>query len=229
MAGGGKLRIAAKNISLSGEHNGDFVTITVTDTGIPDDVLKKIFDPFFTTKPIGKGTGLGLSQVHGFASQAGGFVSVESKLGTGTSISITLPRSVEQVAASEESGALHGTGTVLLVEDNPDVATSSTVLLEELGYRVRCVGDAEAALCEVERNGIDLVLSDVVMPGRMDGLGLARHLQRDHPSLPIVLTSGYSEAAVKSGGEFPILRKPYALHELSRALETAKTMANDRR
>ncbi len=109
-------------------------------------------------------------------------------------------------------------GTVLLVEDNPDVATASAGLLEQLGYSVRWVSDAEAALKELERDGIDLVFSDIVMPGKIDGLGLARAIKRKHPGLPILLATGYSEAAQNAPADFSILRKPYRLHELSRAL-----------
>jgi CheY-like chemotaxis protein len=188
-------------------------------SGIAPDILSKIFDPFFTTKAIGKGTGLGLSQVHGFAHQAGGTVRVASELGKGTTITILLPRKdaipvAKEVRVSETSGS----GTVLLVEDNPDVATVSAGLLEQLGYTVRRVANAEAALRELELDGIDLVFSDIVMPGKMDGLGLARHLRAVRPGLPILLTSGYSDAALNVRGDFPILRKPYEIHELSRAI-----------
>jgi CheY-like chemotaxis protein len=188
-------------------------------SGIAPDILSKIFDPFFTTKAIGKGTGLGLSQVHGFAHQAGGTVRVASELGKGTTITILLPRKdaipvAKEVRVSETGGS----GTVLLVEDNPDVAIVSAGLLEQLGYTVRRVANAEAALLELEFDGIDLVFSDIVMPGKMDGLGLARHLRAIRPGLPILLTSGYSNAAVNVRGDFPILRKPYEIHELSRAI-----------
>jgi CheY-like chemotaxis protein len=111
-----------------------------------------------------------------------------------------------------------GSGTVLLVEDNPDVAVASTDLLEQLGYSVRWAADAETALEEIARDGIDLVLSDIVMPGPMDGLALARAVKQKHPGLPILLASGYSDAAQSARGEFPILRKPYQIHELNEAL-----------
>ena len=152
-----------------------------TGAGIAPDILGKIFDPFFTTKPIGKGTGLGLSQVHGFAHQAGGTVKVASELGKGTSDHDPAAAQDRPVLRSTRTAVAEtgGSGTVLLVEDNPDVATVSTSLLEQLGYTVRRVADAEAALREIERDGIDLVFSDIVMPGKMDGLGLARHLKAD--------------------------------------------------
>jgi PAS domain S-box-containing protein len=225
MPDGGVIRISAENRGGEDQSNsGEYVRIVVTDNGvgIPDDVIAKIFDPFFTTKPVGKGTGLGLSQVHGFASQAGGFVKVNSRLGEGTEVAICLPRGEGLSALREVEAIEEGAGTVLLVEDNPDVATSSTLLLEELGYRVKWVSDAEAAIHEIEHDGIDVVFSDIVMPGKMDGLGFARHLKQKHPAMPIVLATGYSDAARKSGAEFPIIRKPYELHELSKALEQAR-------
>jgi CheY-like chemotaxis protein len=219
MSGGGVITISAHNDAP--DSKAEYVAIAVEDTGsgIAPDLLSKIFDPFFTTKPIGKGTGLGLSQVHGFAHQAGGTIKVASELGKGTKITMLLPRKEAAPAAKEinavESG---GSGIVLLVEDNPDVATVSTGLLEQLGYTVRRVANAEAALREIELDGIDLVFSDIVMPGKMDGLGLARHLKAVRPGLPILLTSGYSDAALNVRGDFPILRKPYEIHELSQAI-----------
>ena len=221
MPQGGSVTIQARNIFIDdSQRKGDHVAIKVMDTGvgIPPDIVGKIFDPFFTTKSIGKGTGLGLSQVHGFAHQAGGTVAVQSKLGEGTCFTICLPRSAEITTRQKTIIGSIGTGTVLLVEDNPDVATASTGLLEQLGYSVRWVSDAEAALREIEREGIDLVFSDIVMPGEMDGLGLARTIKQIRPGLPVLLTSGYSDAAQNARSEFPILRKPYQIHELNQAL-----------
>jgi PAS domain S-box-containing protein len=224
MPDGGTVTVTASNVVL-GEGDpvaaGDYVAIAVADTGegIPADVLPKVFDPFFTTKPVGKGTGLGLSQVYGFAHQAGGTVKVTSELGQGASLTIYLPRSDAGVESRDtENKAAARTGTVLLVEDNPEVANASAGLLEQLGYAVRWVPNADAALREIEKDGIDLVVSDIVMPGRLDGLALARAIKEKHPALPILLTTGYSEAARNAGVDFPILRKPYALHELSRGI-----------
>ncbi len=222
MAAGGTITVSARNETLREEvHAGEYVAIAVEDngTGIAPDVLGKIFDPFFTTKPIGKGTGLGLSQVHGFAHQAGGTVRVDSELGKGTRITMLLPRK-DRSAQVEKTGSFEtgGSGTVLLVEDNPDVATVSANLLEQLGYTVRRVESAEAALREIELDGIDFVFSDIVMPGKMDGLSLARHLRAVRPGLPILLASGYSDAAINVRGDFPILRKPYEIHQLSQAI-----------
>ncbi len=222
MPEGGTVTIGARNVELSEPLlAGEFVAISVADTGlgIPDDVVDKIFEPFFTTKPVGKGTGLGLSQVHGFAHQAGGTVKVESELGKGSKFSILLPH--ETTAPRREASEVvpsRGSGTVLLVEDNPDVASASIGLLEQLGYRVHRVPDAEAALREVEHDGIDFVFSDIVMPGKMDGLSLAHRLKEIRPELPVLLATGYSDAATGARGDFPILRKPYEIHELSEAI-----------
>ena len=222
MPAGGVITISTHNDTLREETRaGDYVAISVADTGvgIPPDVLSRIFDPFFTTKPVGKGTGLGLSQVHGFAHQAGGTVKVTSEIGQGTKITILLPRNDAGPAVDQSHGVdAGGSGTVLLVEDNPDVATVSASLLEQLGFTVRRVADAEAALSEIERDGIDMVFTDIVMPGKMDGLALARHLKALRPGLPILLATGYSDAAANVLGDFPILRKPYEIHQLSQAI-----------
>jgi CheY-like chemotaxis protein len=221
MPEGGSVTVQASNIFIDdGTRKGDYVAIRVRDTGIgiAPDVITRVFDPFFTTKAVGKGTGLGLSQVHGFAHQTGGTVAVTSELGKGTTFTISLPRGELTIIPAEVGLNSIGIGTVLLVEDNPDVANASAGLLEQLGYSVRWVSDAEAALREIDRYGVDLVFSDIVMPGRIDGLGLARMIKQKHPGLPILLASGYSDAAQSAHADFPILRKPFQLHELSRAL-----------
>jgi PAS domain S-box-containing protein len=216
MPEGGSVIISAKNVPEKAE-----VAISVEDTGvgIPDDIAAKVFDPFFTTKAVGKGTGLGLSQVHGFAHQAGGTVGLKSVLGHGTTITISLPRATEQPTSDQPQAPSKGSGTVLLVEDNPEVATVSTGLLEQLGYHVRWATDASAALAELENDGIDIVFSDVVMPGKMDGIGLAKIIREKNPKIPILLVTGYSASTKEIGSQFPILRKPYQLHELSRELQ----------
>jgi PAS domain S-box-containing protein len=227
MPAGGTITIFAHNqTTLEGMNASDLVAIGVEDTGqgIAPDILGKIFDPFFTTKPVGKGTGLGLSQVHGFAHQAGGTVSVQSELGKGTRVTILLPRQhSDEITSKGDAIELGGgSGTVLLVEDNPDVASVSRNLLEQLGYQVHRVTDAEAALREIQRHEIDLVFSDIVMPGKLDGLGLARHLRETRPDLPVLLATGYSDAAADVRGDFPILRKPYEIHQLSRAIASLR-------
>ena len=222
MPAGGTIVVAAHNQDSSrATDEGDYVAITVQDwgVGIPPDLLDKIFDPFFTTKPIGKGTGLGLSQVHGFVHQAGGKVKVTSKLGKGTQVTILLPRANASLQLDRVDGVKgNGSGTVLLVEDNPDVASVSIGLLEQLGYSVRTVADAETALREIARDGVHLVFSDIVMPGQMDGLAFARRVREIRPDLPVLLATGYSNAAANVRGDFPILRKPYEIHQLSQAI-----------
>jgi PAS domain S-box-containing protein len=214
MPDGGSVVISATN-----NPNEDVVEISVEDSGegIPEDIASKVFDPFFTTKPVGKGTGLGLSQVHGFAHQAGGSVALDSTLGKGTRVTISLPRAPAGQQKRPDTQASAGGGTVLLVEDNPEVATATTSLLEQLGYNVRWVSDASAALIEIEKDGIDAVFSDIVMSGKMDGVRLAKTIRAKRPAMPILLATGYSASATNL--EFPILRKPYQLHELSRELE----------
>jgi PAS domain S-box-containing protein len=229
MPDGGKIRIGAANVTLDDEtHKGDFVAISVSDTGagMPPDIVQKVFDPFFTTKAVGKGTGLGLSQVHGFAYQAGGLVDLTSELGKGTTVTIFLRRDTTGIVSDNRPGAAaSGSGTILLVEDNPDVATASAGLLEQLGYAVRWVSNAEAALAEIESDGIDLVFSDIVMPGKMDGLALAQVIRGKYPRLPILLATGYSDTLRRTSLGFQIIRKPYEIHELSQALAKVSAAA----
>jgi CheY-like chemotaxis protein len=230
----GIITITAENTRLrgDGEENlvGDFVALTIADTGcgIAADILPKVFDPFFTTKQRSKGTGLGLSQVHGFVHQSGGTVRIESELGKGTRITLYLPRAQAnpEQAAAEPAAEVSTRGVVLLVEDNPDVAEVSAGLLERLGYEVHAAGDAQAALEALEARKFDLVVSDIVMAGALDGLGLARAIRQCHPDLPLILVTGYSNSAVLADPEFAVLRKPYQLEDLSRA--AAKVIAESR-
>ncbi|HUO91920.1 MAG TPA: response regulator, partial [Rhizomicrobium sp.] len=224
--------LSAKNVELTPNDGptgleGPFVAVTVRDTGggIPPDVLPRVFDPFFTTKAAGKGSGLGLSQVHGFAHQSGGSVLIESALGQGTSVTIYLPRSDEPVReeTGEKQAEISHTGELLLVEDNPEVAEASRAIFEQLGYRVQVAPDAESALGRLERKLPELVVSDIVMPGRFDGLALARTIRERHPQTPILLVTGYSNAANSADREFVVLRKPYSAAEFSRA--ASKVMA----
>ena len=225
MPSGGVISLTAENVTLSGNETlakvaGEFVALRITDTGtgIAPDLLPKVFDPFFTTKPAEKGSGLGLSQVYGFAHQSGGTVSIESELGKGTGVTLFLPRGHETADAVQEAPETESAngGTVLLVEDNPDVAEVNVAMLEELGYRVRTVGDAAAALEAIGEETFDLVVSDIIMAGPMDGLALARTLRERQPGLPVLLVTGYSHAASGAGADFIVLRKPFKLAELSR-------------
>ncbi|HZZ89807.1 MAG TPA: PAS domain S-box protein [Caulobacteraceae bacterium] len=235
MPDGGRIVLQAHNVALgagdqASEAAGDFVAITVRDEGggIPPDILPKVFEPFFTTKAVDKGTGLGLSQVYGFVQQSGGRVQIESELGRGTAITLFLPR----VEASEgrEAEATHAKSVgavrsayVLLVEDNPQVADVASRLLDQLGHRTQVAASAEAALALFEAGARpELVFSDVVMAGRIDGLDLARRIREHWPEIPVLLATGYSEAADRMPKrEFPIIPKPYGLAELSRAIDAA--------
>jgi PAS domain S-box-containing protein len=225
MPSGGTISVIAENVVLSrgdtpAQIEGDFVAVRVTDTGagIAPDVLPKIFDPFFTTKQVNKGSGLGLSQVHGFAHQSRGTVVVESELGKGTTVTLYLPRANESAHHAESEPAVERAcgGNVLVVEDNPEVADVTVSMLEQLGYDVQVASDAAAALSAIDAGSFDLVVSDIVMPGGMDGVGLARVLHGCKPHLPVLLVTGYSQAAADVTGEFTVIRKPFQLADLSR-------------
>jgi PAS domain S-box-containing protein len=240
MPDGGKITLQARNIvlrsgSAAGLIEGDFVAISVIDTGsgMTSDVLQHVFEPFYTTKPVGKGTGLGLSQVHGFANQAGGAVTVTSELDNGTVVTIYLPRGRASVAAeASESGTdtdRPAQGTVLVVEDSRDVADVSCALLEQLGYRVVRAENATEALRHLQQGiNFDLVFSDIVMPGIINGLGLAQICRERFPDIPVLLTSGYSEAVQEADGRFDILRKPFEISALEHAIEVVRAQGTDR-
>lgn len=233
MSGGGSLKLSARNITFGAPNAldlaGDFVSVAVADTGsgIPAEILGRVFEPFFTTKEVGKGTGLGMSQVYGFARQAGGTATVDSMPGTGTTVTLYLPRSTDAVAAGTGDAAAHRPVVrqnvkVLLVEDNPDVAGVTQGLLEELGCTVVGAADVAAAQAVLQnsRDGIDVVLTDIVMPGEANGLDLARRIRQQHgDALPVILATGYSDQAKAAAEEgFVILRKPYDTATLQAAL-----------
>ncbi|AWN37762.1 PAS domain-containing protein [Methylobacterium radiodurans] len=207
---------------------GPFAVVSVSDegAGIAPDLLGRIFEPFFTTKEIGKGTGLGLSQVIGFAKQSGGDVDVASALGRGTTFTLYLPHvappSQEEDAAEETAAdAVERKLCVLVVEDNPDVGGFCTQLLGDLGHATVWVQNAEAALDAIERVPFrfDAVFSDVVMPG-MGGVELARRLRASHPTLPVILTTGYSDVLARDDAHgFELVRKPYSADEIARVLQ----------
>jgi signal transduction histidine kinase/CheY-like chemotaxis protein len=236
MAKGGTITIRATNAPAIaiGELRGDFVAIAVEDTGsgMPPEVLERVFEPFFTTKGIGAGSGLGLPQVHGFATQSGGTVQIESEVGRGTTITLLLPRSMEAPQRNERQlidfhvgeSTPPQAGSVLLVEDDEEVAALVQEMLSQLGYRVTRAASASAALGALA-NGreVDLVFSDIMMPGDMNGVDLAREVRLRRPDLPVLLTSGYAEAARRDAEAegVRILPKPYRVDELQAALNRA--------
>ncbi len=220
MPNGGTFTLSVRSApadELRGESAGDsFVAIEFRDTGMgmPPNLLSKIFDPFFTTKEVGKGTGLGLSQVYGFAHQAGGTVRAESKVGQGTVFTIYLPLCAETPAVVKDLSSIDLTHsqrpTVLVVDDSAEVAQVTSSLFEHLGYNTVYRDSAEAALKVLDSGArFDLVFSDIVMPGAIDGVGLAREIRSRYPGLPVVLTTGYSDAAQAVPPDLPILRKPF--------------------
>ena len=231
MPGGGTVTIAAKNLQLQPEDTpdglrGEFVALTVSDNGcgIKADILPKVFEPFFTTKQPDKGTGLGLSQVYGLTRQSGGTVTIASEVGSGTSVTIYLPRSHRQLTEHRivEGEPPRGGEKVLLVEDNPEVQEVAGMLLEQLGYRVFHAESATVALQFLASGeAIDLVFTDIVMPGELDGVALARRVKEEYPDTAVLLTSGYAKAADPLEVGFPILRKPYQLPTLARAIRNA--------
>jgi PAS domain S-box-containing protein len=220
MPNGGTFTLSVHNVTGEDEIGneqleGRFVAIDCSDTGmgIPPNLLSKIFDPFFTTKEVGKGTGLGLSQVYGFAHQAGGTVTAQSKVGLGTTISVYLPCTDVQIANKEPPAKTSDhpqRPSVLIVDDSAEVAEVTSSLFEQLGYATIYRDSAEEALSLLADGAkIDLVFSDIVMPGAIDGVGLAREIRSRYPNLPVVLTTGYSDAAQAAPSELRILRKPF--------------------
>jgi len=233
MPGGGTITVSARNVTLEpkdkvDELEGDFIALTMSDTGVgvAPDILSRIFEPFFTTKGVGKGTGLGLSQVYGFAQQSGGSVIATSTVGSGTTITIYLPRSHAALTRSVEAADLHpvapGEGTVLIVEDNSEVAEVTSSLVEQLGYRTLRAENAADALSRLQRdNRINLVFSDIVMPGAMNGVALAQVITKRYPAMPVVLTSGYSDMVQAAESRFVVLRKPFQLPAVEKAFREA--------
>jgi two-component system NtrC family sensor kinase len=241
MPNGGSLSIRARPVTLKGEASeeglaGDFVAVRVADTGqgIPAEVMTRVFEPFFTTKEVGKGTGLGLSQVYGFAKQSGGTATISSTEGRGTAVTLYLPRSLEAPQAvaepSQAPAQAEAAGTVLLVEDNADVAEVGAGYMRQLGYRVRSVSNVQAALAALRLDPqVDLVFSDILMPGGRNGLDLAREIEERFPHIPVLLTTGYSASAQDAVRyRVAVLQKPYDLENLRRHIREAVENAKGR-
>lgn len=235
MPSGGTLTIRTKTTYLAANNDqglaaGDYVMIGVKDTGtgMPEHVMARAFEPFFTTKEVGKGSGLGLSMVYGFAKQSGGHVKIQSELGKGTVIRMYLPRAerVPQVAADKAAPSPAGTEQILLVEDDDLVRSQVLDQLTSMGYCVTAVQNGAEALALLrQRPTIDLLFTDMVMPGGLNGRELAQEAWRLMPDLAVLFTSGYTDDELMKGGRLdrPIqfLHKPYNRHELGTKIRIA--------
>jgi signal transduction histidine kinase len=239
MSDGGKLTIATSNVVLdnsdvriTGEVTaGNYVMVEVTDSGhgIPAAVLQRVFEPFFTTKDVGKGSGLGLSMVYGFVKQSNGHVSISSEVGHGTTVKMYLPsatgvaRPAEVVATSSIEG---GRETILVVEDDPLVRRLIVGQIKSLGYATLVVVNAAEALAVLESSQeIDLLFTDIIMPGSMNGRQLADMALRHRSALKVLFTSGYSQGTIIHHGQLDagalLLEKPYRKSDLARMLRAA--------
>ncbi len=236
MNGRGKLTIEASNAFLDEEYvkaNGDsvpgqYVLLAVTDTGsgMTPGVLEKAFEPFFSTKPEGKGTGLGLSMVYGFVKQSGGHIKIYSEQGQGTTVKLYMPRSIEaeDVLIDADNGpVIGGKESILVVEDDEEVRDTTVATLQDLGYRVLKAKDAQSALNVIESGlPIDLLFTDVVMPGKLRSPELARKARERLPNIAVLFTSGYTENAIVHGGRLDagveLLPKPYTREALAQKI-----------
>jgi CheY-like chemotaxis protein len=236
MDGVGKLTIEVGNALLDDDYvrahpdvtAGQYVVIGVRDTGsgMAPEVMAQAFEPFFSTKPEGQGTGLGLSMVYGFAKQSGGHVKIHSKVGLGTTVKLYLPRSMEAedvLVPVDMRPATGGTETILVAEDDEGVRETVVEMLGELGYRVLKASDAASALAIVASGiPIDLLFTDVVMPGSLRSPDLARKARESLPDLAVLYTSGYTENAIGQGGRLDpgvaLLGKPYTREALAQKI-----------
>lgn len=239
MNGMGKLTIEVRNAFLDDDYAakaadvdpGQYVMLAVSDTGsgIDADIIDQVFEPFFTTKSEGKGSGLGLSMVYGLVKQSGGHVKIYSEAGEGTTLRIYLPRvhgAEDIIAAPEVVDFSGGTERILVVEDDAEVRSTVTELLRELGYDVLTATNAAGALPIIESGvKIDLLFTDVVMPGPMRSPELARKAVERIPDIAVLFTSGYTENAIVHGGrldpEVNLLSKPYTRHQLASRIRDA--------
>jgi PAS domain S-box-containing protein len=237
MPNGGKLTLETGNVMLDEAYAagnsevtpGAYVMIAVSDTGmgIPADIRDRVFEPFFTTKEVGRGTGLGLSMVYGFAKQTGGHIKIYSEEGHGTAVKLYLPRTTGQAARAAEPALApatpRGTETILVVEDDTLVRGYVIAQLESLGYTTLPAADGVAALALVDKGvAFDLLFTDVIMPGGMNGRQLADAIRKRRPSLNVLYTSGYTENAIVHHGRLDpgvaLLNKPYRKSDLARKI-----------
>jgi len=207
-------------------RQGRYVRLSIVDngSGIDPDIIGRVLDPFFTTKEEGQGTGLGLSMVYGFAKQSGGTVTVASEPGLGTTITLYFPvaeGAIEAAAAAPRAIDQPGAETVLVVDDRPEVADLAQAMLEEAGYTVHVSYSPSDALAKMAAlGGVDLLFSDVIMPGNMNGVMLAREAIKRHPETKVLLTTGYADESIErtdaAGDRFDVLHKPYRQTDLAR-------------
>ncbi|CCE06221.1 PAS sensor protein (modular protein) [Bradyrhizobium sp. STM 3843] len=245
MPNGGAITYTTAKASFAGFNSGpegalgDYVMVAVSDTGsgIPSNIRDKIFEPFFTTKELGKGTGLGLSMVYGFIKQSGGYVTIDSEEGRGTTISLYLPRAVEGEAISDappQHEAQRGSETILVVEDDPLVRNNVVLQLKSLGYRTMTAANGPEALALLaEGESFDVLFTDMVMPGGMNGRELAAAVRRQRPEVAVLYMSGYPQAAMTDDGRLEpgitLISKPYRPLELARLIRevlAARTGSN---
>ena len=236
MPNGGTILVRGENLPDVSEEeiSGDYVRLSVIDTGtgMSPEILSRVFEPFFTTKEIGKGSGLGLAQVHGFATQSRGTVRIKSQFGQGTSIELYLPRSEDLplkqqhlIDFNRARPKKNNQGQVLLVEDDDEVAALVGEMLAQLGYEVTRAASAAAALGALaDGRPVDVMFTDIMMPGGMNGVELAREMKRRRSDIPVLLTSGYAEASLHEAEAegIQILAKPYHIEELAAALSAAR-------
>jgi PAS domain S-box-containing protein len=236
MADGGKITFGTTNVSFEPSVSdtnpegtvGDYIMITVSDTGagIPAAIRDKVFEPFFTTKELGKGTGLGLSMVYGFVKQSGGHITIDSEEGRGTTISLYLPRSIQDAALPNVTAASEpqrGSETILVVEDDALVRGYVVAQLESLGYHTITAANGPDAVALLDQDvAFDVLFTDVIMPGGMNGRELADAVTRRRPGMPVLYTSGYPEAAIMHDGRLDpgvaLLNKPYRKSDLARLM-----------
>jgi PAS domain S-box-containing protein len=241
MPDGGTLTIEVSNVLLRRDHAdlsndaapGEYVLVAVADTGtgMPAEIVDKAFDPFFTTKEEGKGTGLGLSMVYGFIAQSGGVVKIDSAPGRGTTVRMYLPRTREAVVEQPAvlPATLEGSERILLVEDNENVRRSLVAMLRGLKYQVTDVANPDAALAELQAgHSFDLLLSDIVMPGKVTAVELANAARRAQPKIAVLFMSGYAQSAAV-GRDLPhgtvLMNKPFRREELATRLRAALATA----
>jgi CheY-like chemotaxis protein len=237
MTRGGRLSISTRNLHLGGDAQlvdplavpDDYVEVAVSDTGMgmAAHVMQQIFEPFFSTKGLADkpGTGLGLSTVYGFIKQSGGSIGVESKVDVGTTFRLYLPRARETEPPAKDpppQTAVRGHETVLVVEDDAGVRQVVVTRLGLLGYNVLQSEDAATALKSLAENRVDLLFSDIILTGELDGVALARNALARWPGLRVLLTTGFGHPAGRDDTYgLPVLEKPYRATELSRAVRDA--------